>query len=125
MRFVQRLGIQLPQARCIGRPQKSNDLAREAVSWNAGLGSTAFALSGCATYLIEHARERLRHRLDFRGTEVAGKVLRDPPRVHWPSFAQGRPALFCQYGIGATPVRATPFADDQSLALQAIDQSGI
>jgi len=33
----QRLGIQLPRARW-KRPSKPNDLAREAVSCNAGLG---------------------------------------------------------------------------------------
>jgi hypothetical protein len=38
---AERFGIQLPRARCIERPQKKNDLAREAVSCNAGLGHTA------------------------------------------------------------------------------------
>jgi hypothetical protein len=35
---AQRFGIQLPRARRTGRLQKPNDLAREAVSCNAGLG---------------------------------------------------------------------------------------
>jgi hypothetical protein len=35
---AQRVGIQLPRARCTGSRQKTNDLAREAVNCNAGLG---------------------------------------------------------------------------------------
>ena len=35
---AQRFGVQLPRARCIGRVQKTHDLAREAVNCNAGLG---------------------------------------------------------------------------------------
>jgi hypothetical protein len=36
---VQRYGIQLPRARCKGKPENSNDLAREAVSCNAVLAA--------------------------------------------------------------------------------------
>jgi hypothetical protein len=35
---AQRVGIQLPRARCTGSRQNTNDLAREAVSCNAVLG---------------------------------------------------------------------------------------
>ncbi len=35
---AERIGIQVPRARCPGSPSKSNDLAREAVSWYAVLG---------------------------------------------------------------------------------------
>jgi hypothetical protein len=38
---AQRIGIQLPRARW-KRPSKANDLAREAVSWNAGLGHLGY-----------------------------------------------------------------------------------
>jgi hypothetical protein len=37
-RAAERLGVQLPRARDRGWLQKTNDLAREAVSWNAVLG---------------------------------------------------------------------------------------
>jgi hypothetical protein len=36
---AQRFGIQLPRARCIERLQKANDLTRDAVNCNAGLGA--------------------------------------------------------------------------------------
>jgi len=39
---AERVGIQVPRARCIGSRQKSHDLAREAVSWNAVLGGGPF-----------------------------------------------------------------------------------
>jgi hypothetical protein len=37
---AQRVGVQLPRARCIGSPQKSCDLAREAVNCNAVFGGS-------------------------------------------------------------------------------------
>jgi hypothetical protein len=54
---VQRSGIQLPRARCIRSPQKSDDLAREAVSCNAGLGRTAAVARGLLAS-FDHCRER-------------------------------------------------------------------
>jgi hypothetical protein len=41
MAFAPRLGVQLPQAHH-NEPSKPNDLAREAVSCNAGLGRRPF-----------------------------------------------------------------------------------
>src|SRR5438270_196495 len=38
---AERVGIQPPRARCTRSPQKPNDLARAAVSCNAGLGCLA------------------------------------------------------------------------------------
>jgi hypothetical protein len=37
LRRAQRLGVQLPRARCSGFSQKTGDLAREAVGWNGWL----------------------------------------------------------------------------------------
>jgi hypothetical protein len=36
--MAERIGVQLPRARCSGFYQKTTDLAREAVNCNAGLG---------------------------------------------------------------------------------------
>jgi hypothetical protein len=38
MKAAERVGIQLPRARCTERVQKRHDLAREAVNCNAVLG---------------------------------------------------------------------------------------
>ena len=38
MAAAERVGIQVPRVCCIGSRSKSDDLAREAVSWNAVLG---------------------------------------------------------------------------------------
>jgi len=43
--LAERLGIQLRQARGTGSHQKANDLAREAVSCNAGLGATTYCFT--------------------------------------------------------------------------------
>ena len=53
---TQRFGIQLPRARRKISPPKSNDLAREAVSCNAGLGRTAAVALGLMAS-FEHCRE--------------------------------------------------------------------
>jgi len=39
---AERIGIQLPRARCMGSRQKPNDLAREAVCCNAVLDGGGF-----------------------------------------------------------------------------------
>ena len=42
---AQRIGVQLPQARCSGIYQKTGDLAREAVNCNAGFGRAVLSRS--------------------------------------------------------------------------------
>jgi len=51
---AERVGIQLPRARCIESHSKPNDLAREAVSCNAGLGGQGKLLLTVYPHLCYH-----------------------------------------------------------------------
>ena len=55
MVVAQRVGIQLPRARW-GKPSKNNDLAREAVGCNAGLGHPADRFYGVMYVLLPIGR---------------------------------------------------------------------